>query len=289
MRATRQLREAGQSLRVDKHHPHPAQAVHTRRIHRPGLGHRAYFQPDDLRQGHRGRHRLRRRDRHPRAGWRVRRSDEQVFFEHALSDLRRAADLFAPVHQHTDGVDGWVSLEVSPLLAHDDAATIEQATRPHATAHRPSLFIKIPGTPRACPPLRNSPPACHATLPRQVSSCIDRNRCGVGRSGPPASSHDPVSFLALAISFSARLKSAADTFRGHTGGRTLSLAGPLYRATSPISCCWLNRVSACRATPTAEGGAATSAQGNPVGRGRPRRLRGRWHVGWPCAPRCHRR
>ncbi len=97
-------------------------------------------------------------------------------------------------------------------------------------------------------------------------SCIDRNRCGVGRSEPPASIHDPVAVLALAISSSAWLKSAVETFRGHNGGSTLSLAGPLYRATSPISCCWLKRVSACRATPTAVVGAATSAQGNPVGR-----------------------
>ena len=74
-------------------------------------------------------------------------SDEQVFFELALNDLRRAADLFAPVHQDSDGVDGWVSLEVSPLLAHDSAATIAQATELHAKAERPNVFIKIPGTP----------------------------------------------------------------------------------------------------------------------------------------------
>ena len=96
-------------------------------------------------------------------------------------------------------------------------------------------------------------------------SCIDRNRCGVGRSGPPASIHDPVAVLALAISSSAWLKSAAETPSGHSGGSTLSLAGPLYRGTSPISCCWLNRVSAWRATPTAVVGAAPSAQGKPVG------------------------
>jgi transaldolase len=73
-------------------------------------------------------------------------STEELFFELAISDLREAADLFAPVHERTDGVDGWVSLEVSPLLADDAAATIEQATRLHGEADRENLFIKIPGT-----------------------------------------------------------------------------------------------------------------------------------------------
>src|SRR5664280_652770 len=73
-------------------------------------------------------------------------SDEEVFFELALTDLRRAADLLAPVHEYSDGVDGWVSLEVSPLLARDPRATIEQARALHAKAGRPNLFIKIPGT-----------------------------------------------------------------------------------------------------------------------------------------------
>ncbi|MGH3781842.1 MAG: transaldolase [Pseudonocardiaceae bacterium] len=78
-------------------------------------------------------------------------SEEEVFFELALSDLRRAADLFAPAHQRSDGVDGWVSLEVSPLLAHDIKATIAQARVLHAKAERSNLFIKIPGTPEGLP------------------------------------------------------------------------------------------------------------------------------------------
>ncbi len=78
-------------------------------------------------------------------------SDEEVFFELTLADLRRAADLFAPVHEHSDGVDGWVSLEVSPLLVHDTQATIEQAKGLHAQVGRPNLFIKIPGTPEGLP------------------------------------------------------------------------------------------------------------------------------------------
>jgi transaldolase len=74
------------------------------------------------------------------------RSGEDLFFDLAVEDLQRAADLFLPVHERTDGVDGWVSLEVSPLLAYDTAATIKAATQLHARAARPNLFIKIPGT-----------------------------------------------------------------------------------------------------------------------------------------------
>jgi transaldolase len=71
---------------------------------------------------------------------------EALFFELALQDLRRAADLFAPVHQRTAGVDGFVSLEVSPLLAFDTDRTVAQAKELHAKAGRKNLFIKIPGT-----------------------------------------------------------------------------------------------------------------------------------------------
>ena len=73
-------------------------------------------------------------------------STEELFFELAIADLRDAADLFAPVHARTDGVDGWVSLEVSPLLADDAAATIEQAAKLQAQAERDNLYVKIPGT-----------------------------------------------------------------------------------------------------------------------------------------------
>jgi transaldolase len=70
---------------------------------------------------------------------------EQLFFELALTDLRRAAKLFEPIHERTDAVDGWVSLEVSPLLADDAAATIEQVKDLHSRAEC-NIFIKIPGT-----------------------------------------------------------------------------------------------------------------------------------------------
>jgi transaldolase len=73
-------------------------------------------------------------------------STEEIFFELAIADLRRATDLFAGVHERTDHVDGFCSLEVSPKLADDTAATIEQASKLHAQAERDNLFIKIPGT-----------------------------------------------------------------------------------------------------------------------------------------------
>jgi transaldolase len=73
-------------------------------------------------------------------------STEEIFFELAIADLRRATDLFAGVHERTDHVDGWCSLEVSPKLADDTEATIEQAAKLHGQAERDNLFIKIPGT-----------------------------------------------------------------------------------------------------------------------------------------------
>lgn len=76
---------------------------------------------------------------------------EQIFFGLAIDDLRRAADLFAETHRRTDGIDGFVSLEVSPLLADETEATIEQATELHKRADRENLFIKIPGTPAGLP------------------------------------------------------------------------------------------------------------------------------------------
>jgi transaldolase len=71
---------------------------------------------------------------------------EDLFFDLAIEDLRRAADQFLPIHERTDGVDGWVSLEVSPLLAHDAKSTVATAKALHERAGRPNLFIKIPGT-----------------------------------------------------------------------------------------------------------------------------------------------
>ncbi len=81
---------------------------------------------------------------------------QDLFFDLALDDLRRAADLFRPAFDASAGADGWVSLEVSPLLAHDTAGTIRAATHLHAKAARPNLFIKIPGTAEGIPAIEQS-------------------------------------------------------------------------------------------------------------------------------------
>ena len=81
---------------------------------------------------------------------------EALFFELAIEDLRQAADLFRPIHDRTNGVDGWVSLEVSPLLAHDTSATLAAAKALHARAERPNLFIKIPGTKEGLPAIEEA-------------------------------------------------------------------------------------------------------------------------------------
>jgi transaldolase len=95
-------------------------------------------------------------DRQIAAAARAGRSGEDTFFELALDDLRRAADLFRPVHERTGGVDGFVSLEVSPLLAYDAAATVAEAKRLHRLGDRPNLFIKIPGTPEGLPAIEEA-------------------------------------------------------------------------------------------------------------------------------------
>ena len=98
-------------------------------------------------------------------------SGEVLFFELALEDLRQAADLFRPIHDLTNGVDGWVSLEVSPLLAHDTAATLTAATALHARAERPNLFIKIPGTREGIPAIEE---AIFAGVPINVTLLFSR-------------------------------------------------------------------------------------------------------------------
>jgi transaldolase len=84
------------------------------------------------------------------------RSGETLFFELALEDLTRAADLFRPIYDRTNGVDGWVSLEVSPLLAYDTARTLAAAKELHARAGRPNILIKIPGTKEGLPAIEEA-------------------------------------------------------------------------------------------------------------------------------------
>lgn len=81
---------------------------------------------------------------------------EELFFDLAIEDLRRAADLLRPIHDRTDGVDGWVSLEVSPLLAYDTESTVKAAKELHQRADRPNLFIKIPGTREGLPAIEET-------------------------------------------------------------------------------------------------------------------------------------
>jgi transaldolase len=83
-------------------------------------------------------------------------SGEGLFFELAVQDLTRAADLFASVHQRTAGVDGFVSLEVSPLLAYDSEKSVAAAKLLHSKANRPNLFIKIPGTREGVPAIEEA-------------------------------------------------------------------------------------------------------------------------------------
>jgi transaldolase len=83
-------------------------------------------------------------------------SGEELFFELALEDLTKAADLFRPVYDRTCGVDGWVSLEVSPLLAHDTKTTLAEAKDLYSRAQRPNLFIKIPGTKEGLPAIEEA-------------------------------------------------------------------------------------------------------------------------------------
>jgi len=93
-------------------------------------------------------------------------SHEELFFQLALEDITRAADLFRPIHERTAGVDGWVSLEVSPLLAADAKSTLAQAKELHTRANRPNLFIKIPGTADGLPAIEE---AIFAGIPINVT------------------------------------------------------------------------------------------------------------------------
>jgi transaldolase len=96
---------------------------------------------------------------------------EELFVELALEDLRRAADLFRPVFDRTQGIDGWVSMEVSPLLANDTKTTIDAALRIHKQANRPNLYIKIPGTPAGVPAIEA---AIFAGVPVNVTLLFSR-------------------------------------------------------------------------------------------------------------------
>jgi len=98
---------------------------------------------------------------------------EALFFTLALQDLRQAADLFRAAHDATGGVDGWASLELSPLLADDTAGSVDAAKRLHAAGERPNLFIKIPGTPAGVPAIEES---IFAGVPINVTLLFSREQ-----------------------------------------------------------------------------------------------------------------
>jgi len=100
-------------------------------------------------------------------------SGEDLFFDLALEDLTRAADLFRPIYERTSGVDGWVSLEVSPLLAHDSDHTLRAAQDLSARAARPNVFIKIPGTKEGLPAIEK---AIAAGVPVNVTLLFSREQ-----------------------------------------------------------------------------------------------------------------
>ena len=100
-------------------------------------------------------------------------SGEALFFDLAIADLTRSADLFRPVHDRTSRVDGWVSLEVSPLLAYEAASTLAAAKDLHARAARPNLFIKIPGTREGLPAIEE---AVFAGVPINVTLLFSRGQ-----------------------------------------------------------------------------------------------------------------
>jgi transaldolase len=100
-------------------------------------------------------------------------SGETLFFELAIEDLSQAADMFRPVWDRTSGVDGWVSLEVSPLLAYDSASTSTAARELHGRARRPNLFIKIPGTKEGLPAIEES---IFAGVPVNVTLLFSREQ-----------------------------------------------------------------------------------------------------------------
>jgi transaldolase len=131
---------------------------------------------------------------------------EPLFFELAIQDLSRAADLFLPIHQRTSTVDGWVSLEVSPLLARDTKGTVASAKALHTRAKKPNLFIKIPGTKEGLPAIEEaifSGVAVNVTLlfsPEQYVAAADAYMKGLERRIEAGLSPDVRSVASLFIS-----------------------------------------------------------------------------------------
>jgi transaldolase len=162
-------------------------------------------------------------------------SGEALFFELATEDLTQAADLFRPVHRATGGTDGWVSLEVSPLLAHDTARTIEQVQSLHRQAKRPNLFIKIPGTPEGLPAIEE---AIFAGVPINVTLLFSREQylaaAGAYQRGVArriAAGLDPAVGSVASVFISRWDKAVLDKVPASLRGRLgIAIAGRTYRA-----------------------------------------------------------
>ncbi len=162
-------------------------------------------------------------------------SGEAIFFELAGEDLTQAADLFKPIHQATGGTDGWVSLEVSPLLAHDTARTIEQAKSLHRRLNRRNLFIKIPGTPEGLPAIEE---AIFAGVPINVTLLFSREQylaaAGAYQRGVErriAAGLDPAVGSVASIFISRWDKAVQDQVpAGLRGLLGIAIAGRIYRA-----------------------------------------------------------
>jgi transaldolase len=143
MRATQQLHDLGQSLWLDNISRKLLEDGTLRRyvdeFSITGLTSNPTIFDHAIRNGNEYDAEIRQRVKEGRSG-------EKLFFDLALADLTQAAELFQPIHEKTNGLDGWVSLEFSPRLAYDSAGSVAEAERLHAAAGRPNLFIKIPGT-----------------------------------------------------------------------------------------------------------------------------------------------
>ena len=162
-------------------------------------------------------------------------SGEALFFELAIEDLRRAADLFRPTHERTNGLDGWVSLEVSPKLAYDTQSSLAAAQQLHAVAARPNLFIKIPGTREGLPAIEE---AIFAGVPINVTLLFSREDYvaaaeaylrGIGRRIEAGLNPRVGSVASLFVSRwdAAIIGKAPDEFRGQLG---IAIARRTYQA-----------------------------------------------------------
>src|ERR1017187_8754484 len=170
-----------------------------------------------------------------RDGSRQGKTGEALFFELALEDLKQAADLFRPVYDRTNGLDGRVSLEVSPLLAYDTASTLAQAKELFARAARPNLFIKIPGTREGLPAIEE---AIFAGVPINVTLLFSREQYvaaaeaymrGIERRIAAGLKPDVFSVASMFISRwdVAVMGKTPDTLRDQLG---IAIAGRIYRA-----------------------------------------------------------